>query len=46
MGQARDETLESLLLLGEPEAVVAVVNASGRRTGSRGRGRERQWYYR
>ena len=29
MGQARDETLESLLLLGEPEAVVAVVNASG-----------------
>ena len=29
MGQARDESLESLLLLGEPEAVVAVVNASG-----------------
>jgi hypothetical protein len=29
MGQARDETLEALLLLGEPEAVVAVVNASG-----------------
>jgi hypothetical protein len=29
MGQARDETLESLLLLGEPEAVAAVVNASG-----------------
>jgi len=29
MGQARDETLESLLLLGEPEAVVAVVNATG-----------------
>jgi len=29
MGQARDETLESLLKLGEPEAVVAVVNASG-----------------
>ncbi len=29
MGQARDEVLESLLLLGEPEAVVAVVNASG-----------------
>ena len=29
MGQARDEILESLLLLGEPEAVVAVVNASG-----------------
>ena len=27
MGQARDEILESLLLLGEPEAVVAVVNA-------------------
>jgi hypothetical protein len=29
MGQARDEILESLLLLGEPEAVVAVVNATG-----------------
>ena len=29
MGQARDEVLESLLLLGEPEAVVAVVNATG-----------------
>ena len=29
MGQARDETLESLLKLGEPEAVVAVVNATG-----------------
>ena len=29
MGQARDETLESLLMLGEPEAVVAVVNATG-----------------
>jgi len=29
MGQARDSILESLLLLGEPEAVVAVVNASG-----------------
>ena len=29
MGQARDETLESLLKLGEPEAVVAVVNAPG-----------------
>lgn len=29
MGQARDSILESLLLLGEPEAVVAVVNACG-----------------
>ncbi|MEN8206651.1 MAG: sulfur reduction protein DsrS [Pseudomonadota bacterium] len=29
MGQARDETLESLLKLGEPEAVIAVVNATG-----------------
>jgi hypothetical protein len=29
MGQARDGILESLLLLGEPEAVVAVVNAPG-----------------
>lgn len=29
MGQARDGILESLLLLGEPEAVIAVVNASG-----------------
>ena len=29
MGQARDEILESLLLLGEPEAVIAVVNACG-----------------
>ena len=29
MGHARDEILESLLLLGEPEAVVAVVNANG-----------------
>jgi hypothetical protein len=29
MGQARDEILESLLMLGEPEAVVAVVNATG-----------------
>jgi len=29
MGQARDEVLESLLKLGEPEAVVAVVNATG-----------------
>jgi hypothetical protein len=29
MGHARDEILESLLLLGEPEAVAAVVNASG-----------------
>ncbi len=29
MGQARDEILESLLLLGEPKAVVAVVNATG-----------------
>ncbi|MEE8342453.1 MAG: sulfur reduction protein DsrS [Gammaproteobacteria bacterium] len=29
MGQARKESLERLLLLGEPEAVVAVVHASG-----------------
>jgi hypothetical protein len=29
MGQARDNSLEQLLLLGEPEAVVAVVHASG-----------------
>lgn len=29
MGQARTESLESLLKLGEPEAVVAVVGASG-----------------
>jgi hypothetical protein len=29
MGQTRDAMLESLLLLGEPEAVVAVVNAQG-----------------
>jgi hypothetical protein len=29
MGQARDESLEQLLLLGEPEAVVAVVHAAG-----------------
>ncbi len=29
MGQARDGILESLLLLGEPEAVVALVNADG-----------------
>ena len=29
MGQTRDGILESLLLLGEPEAVVAVVNAPG-----------------
>ncbi|MDT8387195.1 MAG: sulfur reduction protein DsrS [Thiogranum sp.] len=29
MGQARDDSLEQLLLLGEPEAVVAVVYASG-----------------
>ncbi|HQU15616.1 MAG: hypothetical protein B7Z66_10840 [Chromatiales bacterium 21-64-14] len=29
MGQARDQSLERLLLLGEPEAVVAVVHASG-----------------
>ncbi len=29
MGQARRESLERLLLLGEPEAVVAVVHASG-----------------
>lgn len=29
MGQARDESLEQLLLLGEPEAVVAVVHAQG-----------------
>lgn len=29
MGQTRDEILESLLLLGEPEAIAAVVNASG-----------------
>lgn len=29
MGQTRDGMLESLLLLGEPEAVVAVVNACG-----------------
>lgn len=29
MGQARDESLAQLLLLGEPEAVVAVVHASG-----------------
>lgn len=29
MGQARDDSLEKLLLLGEPEAVVAVVHASG-----------------
>ncbi len=29
MGQTRDGMLESLLLLGEPEAVVAVVNAPG-----------------
>ena len=29
MGQARDTSLEQLLLLGEPEAVVAVVHAQG-----------------
>ncbi len=29
MGQARDDSLEKLLLLGEPEAVVAVVHARG-----------------
>ncbi|MGD8851559.1 MAG: sulfur reduction protein DsrS [Gammaproteobacteria bacterium] len=29
MGQARDNSLEQLLLLGEPEAVVAVVHANG-----------------
>ena len=29
MGQARDDSLQQLLLLGEPEAVVAVVHASG-----------------
>jgi len=29
MGQARNENLEQLLLLGEPEAVVAVVHAAG-----------------
>ena len=29
MGQARDDSLEQLLLLGEPEAVVAVVHAAG-----------------
>jgi hypothetical protein len=29
MGQARDDSLEPLLLLGEPEAVVAVVHAAG-----------------
>lgn len=29
MGQARDQSLEQLLLLGEPEAVVAVVHAAG-----------------
>ncbi len=29
MGQARDDNLEQLLLLGEPEAVVAVVHAHG-----------------
>lgn len=29
MGQARDTSLEKLLLLGEPEAVVAVVHAQG-----------------
>jgi len=29
MGQARDESLAQLLLLGEPEAVVAVVHAAG-----------------
>jgi hypothetical protein len=29
MGQARDDSLEQLLLLGEPEAIVAVVHATG-----------------
>jgi hypothetical protein len=29
MGQARDQSLEQLLLLGEPEAIVAVVHAMG-----------------
>ena len=29
MGQARDDSLEQLLLLGEPEAVVSVVHAAG-----------------
>ena len=29
MGQARDNSLEKLLLLGEPEAIVAVVHANG-----------------
>ena len=29
MGQARDDSLEKLLLIGEPEAVVAVVHAAG-----------------
>ena len=29
MGQARDDSLQQLLLLGEPEAIVAVVHAAG-----------------
>jgi len=29
MGQARDDSLQKLLLLGEPEAVIAVANANG-----------------
>ena len=29
MGQAKDENLQQLLMLGEPEAVVAVVHAQG-----------------
>ena len=29
MGQARDQSLESLLKLGEPEAIVAVIHAQG-----------------
>jgi len=29
MGQARDDSLERLLLIGEPEAIVAVVHATG-----------------
>ena len=29
MGQARDDSLEQLLLIGEPEAIVAVVHATG-----------------
>ena len=29
MGQARDDSLDQLLLIGEPEAIVAVVHATG-----------------